>query len=83
MNVEIGVDCQIFVIVIYLTVTEFYNFGQLQGIIGCINSKEMIFYGLYYLIFMSAEKIKTTLFVECKRQQNDFFIFQKKLLNEC
>ena len=33
-NVEIGVECQIFVIVIFfLTVAEFYNLGHIQGII--------------------------------------------------
>ena len=32
-NVKIGVECQIFVIVIFLTVAEFYNLGHIQGII--------------------------------------------------
>ena len=31
-NVKIGVECQIFVIVI-LTAAEFYNLGHIQGII--------------------------------------------------
>ena len=31
-NVEIGVEWQTFVIVIFLTATEFYNLGQIQGI---------------------------------------------------
>ena len=32
-NVEIGGECQIFVIVIFLTAAEFYNLGHIQGII--------------------------------------------------
>jgi len=32
-NVEIGVECQIFVIVICSTVAKFYNLGHIQGII--------------------------------------------------
>ena len=32
LNVEIGVECQIFVIVIFLTMTQFYNVGRIQGI---------------------------------------------------
>ena len=32
-NVKIGVECQIFDIVIFLTATKFYNLGQIQGII--------------------------------------------------
>ena len=32
-NVEIDVECQIFVIVIFLTAAEFYNWGHIQGII--------------------------------------------------
>ena len=32
-NVEIGVECQMFVIVIFLTVAKFYNLGHIQGII--------------------------------------------------
>ena len=33
-NVEIGVECQIFVIVIFfLTAAKFYNMGHIQGII--------------------------------------------------
>ena len=31
--VEIGVECQILVIVIFLTAAEFYNLGHIQGII--------------------------------------------------
>ena len=31
--VEIGVECQIFVIVIFLSAAEFYNLGHIQGII--------------------------------------------------
>ena len=31
-NVEIGTECQIFVIVIFLTAAEFYNLGHIQGI---------------------------------------------------
>ena len=31
-NVEIGVECQIFVIVAFLTVAEFYNLGHIRGI---------------------------------------------------
>ena len=31
-NVEIGVECQIFVTVVFLTVAEFYNLGHIQGI---------------------------------------------------
>ena len=34
-NVEIGVECQIFVNVI-VTVVEFYNLGHIQGITGII-----------------------------------------------
>ena len=33
LNVQIGVECQIFVIVKFLTAVEFYNFGHIQGII--------------------------------------------------
>ena len=33
LNVEIGVECQIFVIVTFLTAAEFYNLGHIQGII--------------------------------------------------
>ena len=47
-NVEIGVECQTFVIFIILTATEFYNLGHIQGIIGCINSKYIMFCNLYY-----------------------------------
>ena len=32
-NVKIGVECQIFVIAIFLTVAEVYNLGHIQGII--------------------------------------------------
>ena len=32
-NVEIGVKCQIFVIVIFFKCSEFYNLGHIQGII--------------------------------------------------
>ena len=35
-NVKIGVECQIFVVVIFfafLSAAEFYNFGPIQGII--------------------------------------------------
>ena len=32
-NVKIGFECQIFVIVIFLTAAEFYNLGHIQGII--------------------------------------------------
>ena len=32
-NFKIGVECQIFVIVVFLTVAEFYNLGHIQGII--------------------------------------------------
>ena len=32
-NVEIGVECQIFVIVIFLTASKFYNLGHIQGMI--------------------------------------------------
>ena len=45
-NVRLGVECQIFVIVILLTACEFYNLGHIQGILGCI--KEIIFSNLYY-----------------------------------
>ena len=31
--VEIGFECQIFLIGIFLTVAKFYNFGHIQGII--------------------------------------------------
>ena len=31
-NVKIGVECQIFVIAIFLTVAEVYNLGHIQGI---------------------------------------------------
>ena len=42
--IEIGVECQIFLILILLTADEFCNLGHIQGIIkGCINSKEIIF----------------------------------------
>ena len=30
-NIEIGVECQIFVIVIFLTASEFYKLGHIQG----------------------------------------------------
>ena len=59
-DVEIGVECQIFVIVI------FFNCGQgtFKVLYGCINSKNIIFSDLYYvlsdLILMSAEKSKQT-----------------------
>ena len=33
LTVEIGVECQIFVIVIILTAAAFYNFGHTRGII--------------------------------------------------
>ena len=33
LNVKIGIECQIFVIVICLTEEEFYNWGHIQGII--------------------------------------------------
>ena len=33
LNFEIGVECQIFVIVIFLTGAKFYNLGHIQGII--------------------------------------------------
>ena len=32
LNVKIGVECQIFVIIIFLTAVEFYNLGHIQGI---------------------------------------------------
>ena len=32
-NVEIGVECQIFVIVIFSTAAKSYNLGYIQGII--------------------------------------------------
>ena len=32
-DVEIGVECQIFVIVISFNAAEFYNLGHIQGII--------------------------------------------------
>jgi hypothetical protein len=31
-NINIGVECQIFVTVVFLTVVEFYNLGHIQGI---------------------------------------------------
>ena len=33
LNIEIGDECQIFVIFISLTMTEFYNLGHIPGII--------------------------------------------------
>ena len=33
LNVEIGVECQMFVIAIFLTAVEFYNLGHIEGII--------------------------------------------------
>ena len=30
-NVEIGVECQLFVIVMFLTVAKFYNLGLIHG----------------------------------------------------
>ena len=33
LNVEVGVGCQIFVIVTFFTAAEFYNLGPIQGII--------------------------------------------------
>ena len=33
LHVEIGVECQMFVIAIFLTAVEFYNLGHIQGII--------------------------------------------------
>ena len=33
LNVKIGVECQIFVTIIFLTAVEFYNLGHIQGII--------------------------------------------------
>jgi hypothetical protein len=33
LNVVIDVECQIYVIVVFLTVAEFYNLGHIQGII--------------------------------------------------
>ena len=33
LNVEIGVEFQIFIIVTFLTTAEFYNLGHIQGII--------------------------------------------------
>ena len=35
----------------FLTVSEFYNLGHIQGITGCINLKEIIFSGFYYFQF--------------------------------
>ena len=32
-NVKIGVECQIFVVVIFLTAAEFYNLEHIQGMI--------------------------------------------------
>jgi hypothetical protein len=32
----------------FLTAAEIYNLGHIQGIIGGINSKEIIFSDLYY-----------------------------------
>ena len=47
-GVEFGVECQIFVIVTFLTEDKFYNLGHIQGIKGCLNSKEIIFGALHY-----------------------------------
>ena len=51
----------------FLTATEFYNLRHIWGIIRCINSKEIIFSDLYYilsdLIFMSAKQTFNTKFV--------------------
>ena len=33
LNVEIGIECQIFVIVTFLTAAKLYNLGPIQGII--------------------------------------------------
>ena len=33
-NVKIGVECQIFIIIVIITSAEFYNLGHIQGIIG-------------------------------------------------
>ena len=41
-NVEIGVECQIFLIVIFLTATEFYNLGHTQGIIKLPQSRSFV-----------------------------------------
>ena len=32
-NVKIGIECQMFVILSFLTAGEFYNFGHIQGIL--------------------------------------------------
>ena len=48
---EIGVECQIFLIVIFFTVAEYYNLGYIQGMYykGALAQKR------------SAEKIKTNI----------------------
>jgi hypothetical protein len=39
-NVEIGVKCQIFVFLSFLTADDFYNLGHIQGIIvGALTQK--------------------------------------------
>ena len=63
LNVEIGVECQTFVIVIFFNCGQVLQFGAHSRYYRGALTLEIIFSDLYYvlsgLIFMSAEKIKT------------------------
>jgi hypothetical protein len=56
-NVEIGVECQIFII-FFSTGTEFYNLGHIQGFIKVTQKRSFL---VIRSDFMSAEKIKTNI----------------------
>ena len=64
LNVKIGMECRIFLIVIFFNCARFLQFGSHSRYYkeGCLNSKEIIFSALYYFqIWFSCrlKKIKT------------------------
>jgi hypothetical protein len=60
-NVEIGVECQIFVIVIFFNCRRVLQFGAHSRYYKGALTQKRSFVLLSDLIFMSAEKIKTNI----------------------
>ena len=61
-NVEIGVECQIFVIVIFFNCSQVLQFGAHSRYYeGALTQKRSFLVLLSELIFMSNEKIKTNI----------------------
>ena len=51
LNIKIGVECQIFVIVIFFNYGQFYNLGQLLVFLGFLNFRTLISSTLFYFLF--------------------------------